>query len=127
MDRAFFVRNPRWARSIVPGFYPIRLDAGTIVPFIIGYLDRMHAGGALKDGRAQLELGQRILTLAESGGQKTPVTPLLVTLFVESALRRVAGGHDDEIKLWNDADRLPCAFSKPIHLRIRSFGDYRIS
>jgi hypothetical protein len=30
--------------------------------------------------------------LAESGGQKTPVTPLLVTLFVESALRRTVDG-----------------------------------
>jgi len=37
-------------------------------------------------------LAQRILTLAESGGQKTPITPLLVTLFVESALRRTVDG-----------------------------------
>jgi photosystem II stability/assembly factor-like uncharacterized protein len=68
--------------------YPMRLDAASIVPFIIGYLDRMKAGSQLKDGRAQLQLGERILTLAESGGRKTPVTPLLVTLFVDSALRR---------------------------------------
>jgi hypothetical protein len=72
--------------------YPVRLDAGTIVPFIIGYLDRMHADGPLKDGRVQLQLSEKILTLAESGGQKTAVTPLLVTLFVRSALRRAANG-----------------------------------
>jgi photosystem II stability/assembly factor-like uncharacterized protein len=90
--------------------YPVRLDAASIVPFIIGYLDRMTAAGQadensrtadldrmkavsqLRDGRVQLQLGERILTLAESGGQKTPVTPLLVTLFVESALRRAADG-----------------------------------
>jgi hypothetical protein len=55
--------------------YPLRLDAGTIVPFIIGYLDRMHAVGPLKDGRVHLQLSERILTLAESGGQKTPSRP----------------------------------------------------
>jgi hypothetical protein len=44
-----------------------------------------HDGGASWSAQ-----GERILTLAESGGQKTPVTPLLVTLFVESALRRAA-------------------------------------
>jgi hypothetical protein len=52
----------------------------------------MHAVGPLKDGRVQLQLSEKILTLAESGGQKTPVTPLLVTLFVRSALRRAANG-----------------------------------
>jgi hypothetical protein len=65
--------------------YPIRLNAASIVPFIIGYLDRMKAAPQLKDGRVQLKLGERILVLAESGGQKTPITPLLVTLFVDSA------------------------------------------
>jgi hypothetical protein len=72
--------------------HPVRLDAGSIVPFIIGYLARMSAVPELQDGRVQLKLGERILALAESGGQKTPVTPLLVTLFVDSALRRAADG-----------------------------------
>jgi hypothetical protein len=72
--------------------YPVRLDAASIVPFIIGYLDRMNAVPQLKDGRAQLQLSERILTLAESGGRKTPITPLLVTLFVDSALRRAVNG-----------------------------------
>jgi len=49
--------------------YPVRLDAASIVPFIIGYLDRMNAVPQLKDGRAQLQLSERILTLAESGGR----------------------------------------------------------
>jgi hypothetical protein len=39
-----------------------------------------------------LQLSEKILTLADLGGQKTPVTPLLVTLFVRSALRRAANG-----------------------------------
>jgi hypothetical protein len=72
--------------------YPMRLDAATIVPFIIGYLDRLKAVSDLKDGRVQLQLSERILTLAESGGRRTPVTPLLVTLFVDSALRRTVEG-----------------------------------
>jgi hypothetical protein len=72
--------------------YPIRLAAGTIVPFIIGYLDRMDAAGELKDDTVQLHLAERIVALAKSSGQQTPITPLLVTLFVGSALRRVQAG-----------------------------------
>src|SRR5262249_30904726 len=72
--------------------YPIRLDAAHIVPFIIGYLDRMETVEKLREGRVQLYLGDRILALAESGGKKTSVTPLLVTLFVHSAMRRAAEG-----------------------------------
>jgi hypothetical protein len=72
--------------------HPLRLDAGSIVPFIIGYLDRPKTIPQLQDGRVQLQLGERILSLVESGGQKTPVTPLLVTLFVDSALRHAADG-----------------------------------
>jgi hypothetical protein len=45
------------------------------------------------DDSVQIELAGRIVALAKSGGQKTPVTPLLVTLFVESAQRRVLEGH----------------------------------
>jgi hypothetical protein len=72
--------------------YPMRLDAETIVPFIVGYLDRIKAANPLKNGRIQLQLSERILALAEAGGRKTPVTPLLVTLFVDSALSRVVDG-----------------------------------
>jgi hypothetical protein len=63
-----------------------------VVPFIIGYLDRMADIGLFKDGRLQLRLGDQILALAESGGQKTPITPLLVTLFVRSAVQRAVDG-----------------------------------
>ena len=38
------------------------------------------------------QLAERIVVLAKSGGQQTPITPLLVTLFVGSALRRVHAG-----------------------------------
>jgi hypothetical protein len=74
--------------------YPVRLDAARVVPFIIGYLDRLKHAESLKDGRVQLRLGERILALAEAGGQghPTPVTPLLVTLFVQSAIDRAAEG-----------------------------------
>src|SRR5262249_3923690 len=72
--------------------YPVRLDATSIVPFVIAYLDRMTAVSQLKDGRVQVQVSERILNLAESGGRQTPVTPLLVTLFVDSALRRAVDG-----------------------------------
>jgi hypothetical protein len=55
--------------------YPIRLAAGTIVPFIIGYLDRMDAAGELRDDAVQLQLAERIVALPKSGGRKIPVTP----------------------------------------------------
>jgi hypothetical protein len=71
----------------------VRLDAARVVPFFIGYLDRMDEVGPLKDGRLQLRLGDQILALAESGGQKTPITPLLVTLFVNSAVQRAVDAH----------------------------------
>jgi photosystem II stability/assembly factor-like uncharacterized protein len=77
--------------------YPIRLAAGTIVPFIIGYLDRTDAAGELRDDAVQLQLAERIVALAKSGGQQAPITPLLVTLFVGSALRRVHAGRS-----WDD-------------------------
>ena len=74
--------------------YPVRLDAARVVPFIIGYLDRLEHTESLKDGRVQLRLGERILALAEAGGRgrPTPVTPLLVTLFIQSAISRAAEG-----------------------------------
>jgi hypothetical protein len=68
--------------------YPVRLDEARVVPFIIGYLDRLEHAESLKDGRVQLRLGEQILALAEAGGRRTPVTPLLVTLFVQSAIDR---------------------------------------
>ena len=78
--------------------YPVRLDAARVVPFIIGYLDRMEHSETLKDGRVQLRLGERILALAEAGGRRTPVTPLLVTLFVHGAVDRAAeGGSFDDM------------------------------
>ena len=40
--------------------YPIRLVAGTIVPFVIGYLDRMDAAGELRDNAVQPQLAERI-------------------------------------------------------------------
>jgi hypothetical protein len=72
--------------------YPIRLAAGTIVPFVVGLLDRMNAAAELKDDDIQIQLAGRIVAVATAGGQRTPVTPLLVTLFVESAQRRVLEG-----------------------------------
>jgi hypothetical protein len=72
----------------------VRLDAARVVPFIIGYIDRLEHAESLKDGRVQLRLGERILAVAEAGrqGRPTPVTPLLVTLFVQSAIDRAAEG-----------------------------------
>jgi hypothetical protein len=46
----------------------------------------------LQSGRTLLRLGDRILELAEAGGQATPVTPLLVKMFIDSAMSRAQAG-----------------------------------
>jgi hypothetical protein len=76
--------EPRFGSMERTTLYPVRLDAGRIVPFIIGYLDRRETEGLLKNGRVQLQLGERILTLSEMGGQRAPVTALLVMQFPPS-------------------------------------------
>lgn len=73
-------------------FYPLRLDTKHVVPFVVDYLSRLENAEPLQHGDVQLYLGKRILAIAAAGGEETPVTPLLVTLFVDSAVRRTAAG-----------------------------------
>jgi len=84
--------------------YPVRLDARRIVPFIIGYLDRRETEGLLREGRLQLQLAEKILALSEAGGQRAPITALLVTMFVDGARLRIRQGHalDDLPKVMPD-------------------------
>ena len=72
--------------------YPLLLDAKHIVPFIIDYVARLDDVADLQDGHTQLRLATQVLAIAETGGIQTPVTPLLVTLFVQSALARARSG-----------------------------------
>jgi len=76
--------------------YPLRLDTKHVVPFIVDYLSRLKNAEPLQRGDAQLDLGKRILAIAAAGDDETPVTPLLVTLFVDSAVRRTAAGQSLE-------------------------------
>jgi len=84
--------DPRLGAVIRTSLYPELLDQRHIVPFIIDYVARLDGADALRRGQTQLELGGRILALAEAGENATPVTPLLVRLFVDSALNRTASG-----------------------------------
>jgi photosystem II stability/assembly factor-like uncharacterized protein len=72
--------------------YPLLLDQKRIVPFIVDYVARLPNAEPLQGGRTLLQLGNRILELAEAGGRATPVTPLLVTMFVDSAISRASVG-----------------------------------
>jgi hypothetical protein len=72
--------------------YPLLLDQKRIVPFIVDYVARLPKAEGLQGGRTLLQLGNRILELAEAGGRATPVTPLLVTMFVDSAISRAGAG-----------------------------------
>jgi photosystem II stability/assembly factor-like uncharacterized protein len=66
------------------------IDARTLIPFIYEYLRRRKVATEF-DQRSQLRLGERVLALVENGGTIT-VTPLLVTIFVDSALGLLRGG-----------------------------------
>jgi adenylate kinase family enzyme len=66
------------------------INARTLIPFIYEYLRRRKVAAEF-DQRSQLRLGERVLALVENSGQIT-VTPLLVTLFVDSALSLLRGG-----------------------------------
>jgi hypothetical protein len=72
--------------------YPMLLDQKQIVPFIVDYVAKLPDAEPLQGGRTLLRLGDRILEVAEAGGQATTVTPLLVTMFVESAMSRARSG-----------------------------------
>jgi hypothetical protein len=72
--------------------YPLLLDQKRVVPFIVDYVARRVDAEPLQGGRTLLQLGDRILELAELRGQATPVTPLLVTMFVDSAINRARAG-----------------------------------
>jgi photosystem II stability/assembly factor-like uncharacterized protein len=77
--------------------YPQLLDQKRIVPFIVDYAAQRADAGRLSSGRTLLQLGDRILQLAETEGHSTTVTPLMVTLFVDSAinLEQSGAGLDD--------------------------------
>ena len=72
--------------------YPMLLDQERVVPFIINYAAQLPDAKQLQGGRTLLQLGDRILGLAESRGQAAAVTPLLVKLFVDGALARATAG-----------------------------------
>jgi hypothetical protein len=72
--------------------YPLLLDQKRVVPFIVDYVAKLADGEPLQRGRILLQLGDRILELAEAGEQATLVTPLLVTMFVDSAMSRARAG-----------------------------------
>ena len=83
-------REPKLGQLDRTPVYTERLVGPTLIPFIFEYLRRRQLEGAF-DQRQQLKLGDRVLALVEAGGRALSVTPLLVTLFVESALARSRG------------------------------------
>ncbi|MBV8532903.1 MAG: hypothetical protein JO207_03805 [Verrucomicrobia bacterium] len=69
------------------------LTGERLIPFIFEYLRRRKLEKVFSE-RQQVQLGERVLALLESGGQSTSVTPLLATLLVGSAISRVDAGGD---------------------------------
>jgi hypothetical protein len=74
--------------------YPEPISLRLLVPFILEYL-RRHQLTERFDPQQQLALAQRILEIVETGGGLN-VTPLLVTLFIDSAVNRPSSISGDE-------------------------------
>ena len=69
----------------LPIIRPQLIDEATIVPFIQQYVNLAHVRSGLR-GRAQLAIAGRALDIVEARGQRVPMTPLLVCMFVDSAV-----------------------------------------
>jgi hypothetical protein len=67
--------------------YPKALDSKTLLYFITALLSRLPDDKAhLNTMQLQLELGNRVVRAMASEGQEIPLTPLLVTLYVDRAV-----------------------------------------
>jgi hypothetical protein len=84
-------REPDFGPVDRANLYPERLTGDRLIPFIFEYLSRSNQA-TLFAPRQQVQLGERVLALAEAGGKATAVTPLLAKLFVDSAIRRTEEG-----------------------------------
>jgi hypothetical protein len=93
---------------------PLLLDEKQIVPFLIAYIAQRPDTEPLKDGQIYLELGRKMRELARAGSQFNPVTPLLVKLFVDSALRRASAGENLD-SLPQDVPEVFLDFLKGVH------------
>jgi hypothetical protein len=71
--------------------YTEPITARLLIPFIFEYLNRSNLATLFAE-RQQVQLGERVLALAEAGGSATSVTPLLVQLFIDSAIERARDG-----------------------------------
>ena len=84
-------REPDFGPVDRTNLYPERLTGDRLIPFIFEYLNRSNQA-TLFAPRQQVQLGERVLALAEAGGKATAVTPLLAKLFVDSAVKRTQEG-----------------------------------
>ena len=89
-------REPDFGPVERTSLYPQPIDLRLLVPFIMEYLKRQNLARSF-DARQQLALAQRILQIVETGG--LAVTPLLVTLFVDAAVARVALSAVEELPI----------------------------
>ena len=70
---------------------PQPIGVTEVVPLIYTLLGQ-HSAIARVSGRQQLALAERVLAMVEESANDTGVTPLLLTLFVESAVRETESG-----------------------------------
>ena len=89
-------REPQFGPVEHTQAFPQPIDLRLLVPFIMEYLKRQELTNKFEP-RQQLALAQRILQIVEQGGGLT-VTPLLVTLFVDTAVARAgASGQIEDL------------------------------
>lgn len=77
-------------RSLV---HPRLIDERTVVLFMQQYLNSLdELSDKVREtmrGRQQLQISERALAIVERRGERVPVTPLFVRMFVESAIERI--------------------------------------
>ncbi len=66
--------------------YPAPLNSNNLLHFITTYLS-MYDSHILKGSREQLAFAEKVLGIIESSNNNTPVTPILVKLIIEIALK----------------------------------------
>lgn len=76
---------PNLGPTPITHLWPERIEAETLFYFLTEYLRRIDAHG-LFAGRGSLQVGDRLMSLVEQGGENLTVTPLLIRIFVDNAI-----------------------------------------
>jgi len=87
--------------------YPSPLNSNNLLHFITTYLN-IYPGHPLQSSREQLAFAEKIVNIIEGHNSRTPVTPILVKLIIEIALRKEGNEERDFQTILNEMpDSIP--------------------